>query len=56
MALGASGYPADAVKAGYYIGREIAALGINMNFAPTVDLYTNRDSVLIGPGRSGTIR
>ncbi len=53
MALGASGYPADAVKAGYYIGREIAALGINMNFAPTVDLYTNRDSVLIGPRAFG---
>ena len=53
MALGASGYPADAVKAGYYIGREIATLGVNMNFAPTVDLYTNRNSVLIGPRAFG---
>jgi beta-N-acetylhexosaminidase len=48
MAIGASGYPQDAYWSGYYIGRELAALGINMNFAPTVDLYTNRNSVLIG--------
>lgn len=53
MAIGASGYPKDAVLAGYYIGREIAALGVNMNFAPTVDIYTNRDSVLIGPRAFG---
>jgi beta-N-acetylhexosaminidase len=48
MAIGASGYPRDAYYAGYYIGRELAVLGINMNFAPTVDLYTNRESSLIG--------
>jgi beta-N-acetylhexosaminidase len=48
MAIGASGYPRDAYLAGYYIGRELAVLGINMNFAPTVDLFTNRDSALIG--------
>ncbi|QQO09658.1 glycoside hydrolase family 3 protein [Breznakiella homolactica] len=48
MAIGASGYPMDAYYSGYYIGRELALLGINMNFAPTVDLYTNRDSTLIG--------
>ena len=49
MAIGASGYPGDAYLAGYYIGRELALLGINMNFAPSVDLYTNRGSSLIGP-------
>jgi beta-N-acetylhexosaminidase len=49
MAIGASGYPRDAYLSGYYIGQELALLGINMNFAPTVDLYTNRESVLIGP-------
>ncbi|MDR0374324.1 MAG: glycoside hydrolase family 3 protein [Treponema sp.] len=48
MAIGASGYPQDAYRAGYYIGRELALLGINMNFAPAVDLYTNRNSALIG--------
>jgi beta-N-acetylhexosaminidase len=54
MAIGASGYPMDAYWSGYYIGRELSVLGINMNFAPTVDLYTNRDSVLIGPRAFGT--
>jgi beta-N-acetylhexosaminidase len=49
MAIGASGRPIDAYWSGYYIGRELSLLGINMNFAPTVDLYTNRDSTLIGP-------
>jgi beta-N-acetylhexosaminidase len=54
MAIGASGYPRDAYLSGYYIGRELAILGINMNFAPTVDLFTNRDSVLIGPRAFGS--
>jgi len=48
MAIGASGYPRDAYLSGYYIGKELALLGVNMNFAPAVDLFTNRDSVLIG--------
>lgn len=47
MAIGASQYPADAYYSAYYISREIKALGINMNFAPTVDLYTNHDSSVI---------
>jgi beta-N-acetylhexosaminidase len=54
MAIGASGYPRDAYLSGYYIGKELALLGINMNFAPTVDLFTNRDSVLIGPRAFGS--
>jgi beta-N-acetylhexosaminidase len=54
MAIGASGYPRDAYLAGYYIGKELALLGINMNFAPTVDLFTNRDSTLIGPRAFGS--
>ncbi len=48
MAIGASGYPVDAWYSAYYISREIKALGINMNFAPTVDLFTNHDSSIIG--------
>jgi len=47
MAIGASRYPVDAYYSAYYISREIKALGINMNFAPTVDLYTNQDSSVI---------
>ena len=54
MAIGASGRPIDAYWAGYYIGRELSLLGINMNFAPTVDLYTNRTSTLIGPRSFGS--
>ena len=47
MAIGASQYPVDAYYSAYYISREIKALGINMNFAPTIDLYTNHDSSVI---------
>ena len=54
MAIGASGRPIDAYWSGYYIGRELALLGINMNFAPTVDLFTNQDSVLIGTRSFGS--
>ncbi|MCL2276533.1 MAG: glycoside hydrolase family 3 protein [Treponema sp.] len=54
MAIGASGYPRDAYLSGYYIGQELALLGVNMNFAPTVDLFTNRNSTLIGPRSFGS--
>ncbi len=53
LAIGAAGYPADAYYSGYYIGREMRALGINMNFAPTVDIYTDIDSTVIGPRSFG---
>ena len=48
MAIGAAGYPTDSWYSAYYISREIKALGINMNFAPTVDLFSNHDSSIIG--------
>lgn len=48
MAIGASGYPVDAWYSAYYISREIKCLGINMNFAPTIDLFTDHDSTIIG--------
>jgi beta-N-acetylhexosaminidase len=48
MAVGASGRPRDAYLQGYYLGRELSVLGVNMNFAPTVDILTNTRSVLIG--------
>ena len=48
LSIGASGYPYDAYYSGYYINKEIAALGINMNFAPTVDLFTDKNSTIIG--------
>jgi beta-N-acetylhexosaminidase len=49
MAIGASGRPYDAYWSAYYIGRELDALGINMNFAPAVDLATKPKSTIIGP-------
>lgn len=48
LALGATRLPYDAYKTGYYISMELRALGINLNFAPTVDLYTNYGSSVIG--------
>jgi beta-N-acetylhexosaminidase len=49
LAIGASGRPYDAYMSGFYIGREIKALGVNMNFAPAVDVYTNPLAHVIGP-------
>jgi len=49
IALGASGLPQDALLTGYYIGRELRSLGINMNFAPTTDVYSNPSAAVIGP-------
>ncbi|MDR2471026.1 MAG: glycoside hydrolase family 3 protein [Treponema sp.] len=46
--IGAGGFPADAYRTGYHIGRELALLGINMNFAPVVDISTVKDSALLG--------
>lgn len=48
LALGASGLPRDAYYAGYYIAKELSVLGINLNFAPAVDLYTEHKSTVIG--------
>jgi len=53
LAIGASGLPADAWYTGFYISRELRALGINLNFAPSVDLYTDHDSTVIGPRSFG---
>lgn len=49
MAIGASALPEDAYKSALYIGRELASLGITMNFAPTVDLALKPRSSIIGP-------
>ncbi len=49
LAIGASGLLYDAYWTGFHIGRELRVLGINMNFAPTVDIYTNPDAAVIGP-------
>jgi beta-N-acetylhexosaminidase len=53
LAIGASGYPIDAYYSGLYINRELHALGININFAPTIDVYSNQGSTVIGPRSFG---
>jgi beta-N-acetylhexosaminidase len=54
LALGASGVPGDAYRTGYYLGSELAALGINMDFAPTADVYSNPEASVIGPRSFGS--
>ena len=48
LSLGASGLAADSFKSGYFIGMELHNLGVNMNFAPTVDVYSNVEAHVIG--------
>ena len=54
LALGASNMPIDAYRTGVYLGRELAALGINMDFAPTADTYSNPEASVIGPRSFGS--
>lgn len=49
MSLGASQIINDSYMTGMYIGRELKTIGINMNFAPTVDVLTNHEANVIGP-------
>ena len=49
LAIGASGLPDDAYRTGLYLGQELRAVGINMNFAPTIDVYSNPRADVIGP-------
>jgi beta-N-acetylhexosaminidase len=41
MALGATRSTELAEKAGYVLGRELLAMGISLNFAPSVDVNVN---------------
>ena len=49
MAIGATASSRDAYLSGFYLGRELRALGITMNFAPVLDLATAPESSIIGP-------
>lgn len=49
LSLGATGNLIDSFKTGILIGNELRAIGVNMNFAPTVDVYTNKNADVIGP-------
>ena len=49
LSLGASGIVSDSLMSSLYINRQLKVLGINMNFAPTVDIYSNPNNMVIGP-------
>lgn len=48
MAIGATGQPAYAYDAARIYGEELASLGINLNFAPCVDVNNNPFNPIIG--------
>lgn len=48
MALGAAGDPELAYKAAVATAEELMAIGVNYNFAPTVDVNNNADNPIIG--------
>ena len=48
MAIGATNSEEDARLAGEIIGRELSALGINVNFAPVFDTNNNPNNPVIG--------
>lgn len=47
MAIGATRNEDDAYDSGYVIGRELKSLGINVDFAPTVDVNNNPNNPVI---------
>ncbi len=53
MALGATRSPELARKAGFAIGRELAAMGVNVNYAPVCDVQSNQHNPVIGPRSFG---
>lgn len=48
MALGATGDPESAYQAGLLTGRELRSLGVNLNFAPVLDVNSNPANPVIG--------
>ncbi len=48
MALGAARSPELAEKAGRVLGRELLAMGVNLNFAPSLDVNINPDNPVVG--------
>ena len=48
MALGATRSPELAEQAGKVLGRELLAMGLTMNFAPSVDVNVNPDNPVVG--------
>jgi beta-N-acetylhexosaminidase len=49
----AAHYAPNAAEVGRAMGRELASLGFNLNFAPVLDIHTNNDNPVIGPRAYG---
>lgn len=52
-AIGASGSPKIAFDIGELIGKELRAVGVNVNFCPVADINTNPRNPVIGPRSYG---
>jgi beta-N-acetylhexosaminidase len=48
LALGAAGSPDLSRQAGEVLGRELAAMGINVNYAPCCDVIANPENSVVG--------
>jgi beta-N-acetylhexosaminidase len=48
MALGAAGSPQLAQRAGEVLGRELAAMGVNVDYAPCADVNVNPQNPVVG--------
>jgi beta-N-acetylhexosaminidase len=48
MALGATGSADLAYQTGYALGRELAAMGVNVNYAPCCDVNSNPQNPVVG--------
>jgi beta-N-acetylhexosaminidase len=48
MALGATGFTELARRTGQALGRELAAMGVNVNYAPACDVNSNPQNPVIG--------
>ncbi|MGD0751091.1 MAG: glycoside hydrolase family 3 N-terminal domain-containing protein [Anaerolineales bacterium] len=55
MALGATGSTQLALQAGEVLGQELAAMGINVNYAPSCDVNSNPHNPVIGTRSFGEI-
>jgi beta-N-acetylhexosaminidase len=54
MAFGAARSPQLARQAGLLLGRSMRALGFTMNFAPVLDVLTNRENTVLGARAFGS--
>ena len=50
----ASDWAQQAAAVGRVMGRELASLGLNLSFAPVLDIHTNPNNPVIGPRAFGT--